>query len=127
METKEQKHKYNMTYIQRHPERYEQQKQRCLERYYIRKQKALDIISKGKVECSNCGCKNMRILEINHINGNVGIMKKRRDNKEDLVNLINRIVSGNRTTDDLNILCKVCNIAEYVKRKHNIEFEIRLR
>jgi hypothetical protein len=33
---------------------------------------ALIIVGKGCIECTNCGCNNIRILEINHLNGGRG-------------------------------------------------------
>jgi len=62
-----------------------------------------------------CGCDFIDILEINHIKG--GGRKEDRESKAS-----NRgkgfwlaIVMGRRITDDLDILCKVCNANHYVR------------
>lgn len=60
--------------------------------------------------CQKCGCDDLRILEINH--------KLANPRKEDrITGFLKRIINGERETDDLEILCKVCNIAHYVDIK----------
>ena len=63
--------------------------------------------------CVNCGCNDVRFLEINHING--GGREEFRNRKNLLV--YNDIVQGRRTTKDLNILCRVCNALDDLKRR----------
>jgi hypothetical protein len=81
--------------------------------------KTLEIVGKGKVECCNCGCKDIRILEINHIYG--------LPDKSDRKNLYTRIRKGERKTEDLNILCMLCNIAYYIKLNTGLEFKIKFK
>jgi len=82
---------------------------------------ALKIVGKGKLECSNCSCKDVRILEINHVNGGGNQETKWLASSRFFLD----IVQGKRKTDDLNLLCKVCNIAHFVKLKYEIGYEIR--
>lgn len=83
--------------------------------------KCLSMISNGKIECSNCGCKDIRILQINHING--GGSKEYAKFKQPK-RFYKAIIRNERNIDDLNILCWVCNQAYYVKKKFNINFNI---
>lgn len=81
--------------------------------HWIRKRyRVLNIVGKGVIKCANCGCDKIELLEINHMNGggtlennNVGIF-------------ICNILGGRRKTDDLNLLCKVCNSLHYLELKH---------
>lgn len=96
--------------------------------YNKRKLKALNIVGKGNLICSNCGCKDVRILEINHINGGGYKEYKNIRNKSSRTAILtNEIVMGRRTIDDLNILCHVCNHAYFVKLKYGIEYNIKLK
>lgn len=81
-------------------------------RHRERKIAALEIISKGRVECANCGCDDVNILEINHINGG-GCKEHKAIGKS----LRDSILNGSRNIDDLNVLCRVCNAADFVARK----------
>jgi hypothetical protein len=74
------------------------------------KMKAFKILS-NEVKCTKCGCPVFRCLDINHMNGG--------GSKEGLKGEIMRraIASGRRKTDDLNLLCKPCNIIDYVERE----------
>jgi hypothetical protein len=57
----------------------------------------------GGAKCANCGCDDIRYLEINHVNG--GGTKESHNRRW----LAVAIIKGYRQTDDLNVLCKVCN------------------
>lgn len=72
----------------------------------------LNIIGKGKLECVNCGCDDLRVIEINHING-VG-------NKYRVANIkfLWDVIKGRRPTDDLDLRCRVCNALHYIELKH---------
>lgn len=110
-----------------------------LGKYYHQKRKlrALEIVGKGTVRCSNCGCSDIRILEINHINGSgyKEFLNSKHYKKGKNVNsqigsrttytLLN-IINGTRKTDDLNILCHVCNHAHFIKLKYGIDYNIKL-
>jgi hypothetical protein len=84
--------------------------------------RTLEIVGKGKLECSNCGCRDIRLLEINHINGK-GTKELNR-----LGSLIfyQKIRDGKRSIKDLSILCKVCNWAYFIKQKYGISYKIKL-
>lgn len=75
-------------------------------------------VGRGKIECSNCGCSDVRILEINHINGG-GTLETRKGRYAREFHWA--IYKGTRSIDDLNLLCKVCNIEHYVKLKFGID------
>jgi len=81
------------------------------EKNLIEKYRALKAVSKtDAVECGVCKEKDIRVLTINHIggggreeNGEFGFLRK-------------RILSGERSVDDLEVLCFNCNIRyEYVR------------
>ena len=77
--------------------------------------KALMKISRQKLACMNCGCDNPRLLEINHKNGGgYEEIKSIGGSTQFYLNIIN----GKRKTDDLNILCKVCNNLHYLELKY---------
>lgn len=71
-------------------------------------------------KCSECGCTDMRVLEINHKNldGN----KERCGFGHDMYR---EVVFGRRKTDDLEVLCRVCNAKHYVEKKFGLRFEIK--
>ena len=90
-----------------------------IKRYRVNlKEKALRKINNGNCFCSNCGCLNIKILEVNHINGD-GSKEYRRG-----AWLYHKIITNQRKIDDLSVLCKVCNIAEFVKQKYHVPFTI---
>lgn len=63
--------------------------------------------------CERCGCDLVELLEINHKNGG-GLKEVGRKNQK----FYTAILNGSRTTDDLNILCKMCNILHYIEMKY---------
>ena len=67
-----------------------------------------------------CGCSVPEFLEINHINGN--------GSKEFKIaggsSFYRQIIKGERSTNDLNILCKVCNAAYFLERKTGKKWKI---
>jgi len=79
--------------------------------YWRRKIRAFEML--GGAFCSNCGCDQVDFLEINHLNG--GGSKEWNDRKRSLFDLI---LSGKRPTHDLNVLCRVCNAIDFLKRKN---------
>lgn len=66
------------------------------------------------LQCSKCGCENIRILEINHKNGG-GNKEFKQFYDNDVRKFWRAIISGQRKTDDLDLRCKVCNIVHYVE------------
>lgn len=73
------------------------------------RQKVIDFL--GGPICVNCGCTDIRILEINHINGG-----GRREHKvKPGLKIYRDIYLGRSPKEEFNILCKVCNIQHYVE------------
>ena len=66
----------------------------------------------GGAVCANCGCDEIYILEINHIQGDGYAERKKGIDKNKLVALIN---AGKADLTKYNVLCKVCNAQHYVK------------
>lgn len=84
-------------------------------RYGKMRLEALQIVSGSvKPKCSNCGCALIELLEINHMYG--GGNKERRQRNYKCKPFYADIVNGKRRTDDLDVLCGVCNRAHYIER-----------
>lgn len=114
METKQQKWaRYMRNYRSRHPEKVK--KARKLQ-YNNRKLKAMQRVSENAV-CERCGCDELDFLEFNHRNG--GGCKEHRENKN--TPIMDRILTNKRDTDDLEIVCRVCNALDYLERKNNTQ------
>lgn len=77
--------------------------------------KVLKVISNDNLSCAQCGCNDIRLLEINHINGGGS---KETDKGRKNSYFWNNILSGKRKTDDLEILCRVCNARHYLESKY---------
>jgi len=76
---------------------------------------ALEKISKDKnipLQCP-CGCSDIDFLEIDHIDDNGADERKKLSSQAFHL----AIRDGKRKTDDLTILCKVCNFAKYCALK----------
>ena len=80
-----------------------------------RRLKALTMVDPN-LKCVRCGCDDIRFLEINHING--GGNKEQRDSKHKTVTL--RILYYGRKTDDLELLCRPCNVIHALEMKFGI-------
>jgi DNA-directed RNA polymerase subunit RPC12/RpoP len=78
------------------------------------KNRVFKLISNNNPKCANCGCDDIRFLEINHINGNGG--KELRATGQ--TKFLYDIALGRRNTSDLNLLCRVCNALYYLKTKY---------
>lgn len=91
--------------------------------YQIRiRNEALNIVGRGILRCTDCGIDKSEILEINHKNGGG---RKELVNKRGNIQytpFLRAIISGKRSIDDLNILCKICNQIHYVKLKFGIDW-----
>ncbi len=118
------KTEYTKRYMALHPERKEKlsewyrtyQKQHYGELKLKDRRKVLAIISKSiEPECVNCGCDDIRLLEINHKNGGGGKEYKARGN---FTSLYRDIIALRRPVDDLEILCRVCNAKHYLESKY---------
>lgn len=79
--------------------------------YTARKRRAMEIL--GGCQCCNCGCDEIRFLEINHIHGGGCVEFRERGNR-----IIDDLLSGKRTSKGLNVLCRVCNALDYLARKN---------
>lgn len=71
----------------------------------------------GGKQCSNCGCDDFSILEINHINGGGRIALKTTSNRQ----LYLDIVKDRVDLKEYNVLCRVCNALHYVQDILDIE------
>ena len=79
-----------------------------------RRIKLLNIISDSNVCCIKCGCDDIRLLEINHKNG--GGNKELQKGKQS-IRFYDDILEGIRKTDDLELLCRICNNRHYLELK----------
>lgn len=92
------------------PERWKASARARTKRIHLR---ALGLVSRGRLMCCRCGCDDVSILQINHINGGGS-----RECRTGTPSFYGRILSGRRTISDLNILCAVCNWLDHVERTH---------
>ena len=81
--------------------------------------RALMMVGKGILRCSNCGCNDLRFVEVNHKDGGGSKELKHRSYR-----FYRDIIDGTRKIDNLNLLCKVCNHAYYVKLKYGINYSV---
>jgi len=110
---------------QKYYQNHKQEIQRkALKKYYEDKLEAFQMISKKKIpECINCGCRDLRVLEINHKNG-FGT-KERKEKRIPGTRFYGMIVQGKRSIEDLEITCRVCNARHYCKREFGIDWHIQ--
>lgn len=101
----------NRKWIKNNPEKYKEIWQRTNRQY---KEKVLSIVGDGKLKCARCGCDKIEFLEVNHQNGGGAQEYKHGGNNKKMYAMI---VSGERGTEDLNILCKPCNNLHYLELK----------
>lgn len=87
-----------------------------VEKNLVDKYRALHAVSKtGAVECGCCGETDLRVLTVNHKNGDG------RQETQAFGALRKRILSGERAVDDLEVLCFNCNIRyEYVRGRSRL-------
>ena len=92
--------------------------------YLKKKRRALQAIVAGgldkitgreELKCANCGCNDLFFLQVNHLNGNGNVEIKSWGGK---IKTMSIAVLQGRPVQDLNILCAVCNILEYLKRRY---------
>lgn len=84
-----------------------------------RKLEAKRIVGRGDLQCKYCGCKDNRILEINHING--GGCQETKGRSE---SFYFSILSGKRSIEDLELTCRVCNARHYCEMKFDLHWKI---
>jgi len=88
------------------------------------KLRALQIISGEEVpRCRNCGCSYIFALGVNHKNG--GGTAERKANDTLGSKFYRAIVNGDRKTDDLEVMCHPCNVAEHLFKRCGAMFEIK--
>jgi len=101
----------------RHPEKVKQSRKNV---YNNRKQRAMDKL--GGALCVRCGCNELGFLEFNHKNGGGG--KEWRESKKCMAD---RILSGERNTEDLEILCRLCNALHFLESKNETATRFTVR
>lgn len=96
----------------KHPGKVKKQRKQVYEK---RKYRAFEMVSKtGNVECESCGCDEITFLEINHINGG-GCQEHKQSSR---IATMDRILKGERETNDLNLLCRLCNAHHHLESKN---------
>jgi hypothetical protein len=74
--------------------------------------RSLAFAALGEQRCARCGCDDLRILEVNHKPGTPKAATHRSG-----IMLWKAIATRRLDPAGFNLLCKVCNIADYVERK----------
>jgi hypothetical protein len=82
-------------------------------RYYTLKEKVFVILGS---ECSNCGCNDKRILQVDHVNGH-GYSERKTSKKIPFKNI-------EKNPEKYQILCPNCN---WIKKSENMESKPRLQ
>ncbi len=111
-EHREEHNRYNEKYRQEHREFFREYNKKRTKR---RRLKVLNIVSNNNPICIRCGCNDLRLLEINHKNGGGSQEMRRGIGSSKFWNNIN---NGKRETNDLEILCRVCNAWHYLELKY---------
>jgi len=89
-----------------------------LKEYYVKIKLEVFARIDPAMKCAMCGCDDIRLLEINHIIGG-GHKEQQRLKKTDhnlSQNFTMLIHKGKRGTEDLNLLCRVCNSIDHLER-----------
>jgi len=89
--------------------------------YKEQRKKALLIVGRGILKCSRCGTREYGLLEINHKNGGGRQEHKLLGHGS---NLIRQIITGKRKIDDLNLLCRPCNLVDAAERMSGRKYAI---
>lgn len=117
------KTEYSRNYAEQHPERktklvewWKQNKTKHSRDTTSKlKRRVFAIISESATpKCVNCGCDDIRLLEVNHINGSGAVEYKTRGS----ANFYRDISMLRRNTDGLELLCRVCNAKHYLELKY---------
>jgi len=118
------KTEYTKRYMELHPERKDNlrkwvkshTKEHSSKTHLDLKRKVFAIISQStEPKCISCGCNDIRLLEVNHINGGGAVEYRARGNS---INFYRDIVALRRNTDGLEVLCRVCNAKHYLELKY---------
>jgi hypothetical protein len=97
--------KYHRLWREKHRE---QSRQYFRKWYKKTRLEVLTKIGKGQLACNRCGFDDYDGLEVNHRNG--GGRKEHRNPSTGGVNFYRAIANGKRTTKDLELLCRPCNL-----------------
>jgi len=97
----------------------EEERRKWREQHRLVRERAIDRL--GGKRCSNCGCDEFTLLEINHVNGGGRVASKTRQNRQ----LYRDIVNGKVELSEYNVLCRICNALHYVQdilgiKGHNV-------
>jgi hypothetical protein len=93
----------------------EEERRKWREQHQKVRERAMERL--GGKKCSNCGCDDFSILEINHINGGGRKALKIASNRQ----LYLDIVKDRVDLTEYNVLCRVCNALHYVQDILGIE------
>ena len=66
--------------------------------------------------CPGCGCTDVRLLEVNHVNGGGGREAKAKGDSNKT--MYADIAMGRRGVEDLDIRCRPCNAVHYLELKY---------
>ena len=114
----ENKRKYRREYMEKYRSEHEEVNNETKERSknHNRKNRVdlLNLLSNNNPRCIRCGCNDTRLLEINHKNGGGG---KELEKGKMASKFWRDIRIGIRKTDDLELLCRVCNSLHYLESK----------
>lgn len=77
--------------------------------------RVLMLVGNGVIRCVSCGCDRPELLEVNHKNG--GGAEDRRSYRH-VTQFYWAILKFERSTEDLDLTCKVCNALHYLELKH---------
>jgi hypothetical protein len=73
--------------------------------------------------CDNCRCDDIRLIEINHKNGDGARDTRSKYHQKFLYD----IITGRRKTDDLDLRCRVCNALHYIESKYGkLPFKVHM-
>jgi hypothetical protein len=87
----------------------EEERRKWREQHQRVRERAMERL--GGKQCSNCGCDEFSVLEINHINGGGRKALKTTQNRQ----LYRDIVNDKVNLSEYNVLCRVCNALHYVQ------------
>lgn len=73
----------------------------------------------GGAKCTYCGCDVLGALEVNHING--GGSREATQTGRSGLTMYREIVTGRRSSNDLEVACRVCNAWHYITRKTGVD------
>ena len=74
----------------------------------------------GRIQRVKCGCRILKFLEINHVNGGGHKEIQNGIHYKTPRALLKALKNGKRKIDDLNILCRPCNSLDYLERMFGI-------